>query len=226
MKEIVLRSGGVVLVDDEDYEWLAACKWYDVHGYARGKLNGKQVAMHRIVANAPSQIPVDHINGVRLDNRRSNLRLCTNSQNSAAVLWSPANKTSRFRGVCWDKIRVRWRATIEVNGIKHGLGGYPTEEEAARAYNRAASEYFGEFARLNDVSDMPMASHEQYKKVSRGCSGYVGVTWHPHARRWRAGVSVNGKWRHIGSFLTPEAASEARQTFLAEHKQVSVAGAG
>ncbi len=101
----------------------------------------KRMLLHRAILNAPVDMQVDHINGDPLDNRRENLRLATPSQNSANY------KTREYKGV-----RRRWRkysARVQHGGeVKH-LGMFSTAEEAARAYDRAAFEIWGEYARLN-----------------------------------------------------------------------------
>lgn len=91
---------------------------------------------------------VDHINGDTLDNRRSNLRLCTVSGNNHNRMKSK-NNTSGYKGVSWLKQNQKWRAYIKVNSKDKHLGCYLDKEDAARAYDKAAKEYFGEFARLN-----------------------------------------------------------------------------
>ncbi len=93
---------------------------------------------------------VDHINGNRLDNRKCNLRLATRSQN----LQNSRKRTgcsSRFKGVNWLGQNKRWRARIKVFGKEIALGCFISELEAAEAYNKAAKEHFGDFAKLNEI---------------------------------------------------------------------------
>lgn len=101
--------------------------------------------MHRIVLDAPQGTLVDHKNGDRLDNRRCNLRLATRSQNAA----NTPPKPGRLKGVFFDKARNLWQARIMVNWKERYIGRFLTQEEAARAYDLKAREYFGEFAALN-----------------------------------------------------------------------------
>lgn len=114
--------------------------------------------LHRMLLRPPADMVVDHINGDRLDNRRANLRVCTQTENLANGKPHRDGK-SKYRGVCFRKREGTWRAQISLGGQKSKyLGQYPTEEEAAMAYDHAARERYGDFARLNFPS--PSASHQ------------------------------------------------------------------
>lgn len=139
------------IVDRVDFTYLMQWKWYFHNGYAvrqaGGRKNKKMILMHRVIMQTPRTMITDHINGDKLDNRRCNLRLCTrkqNQQNQKIV----RGGTSKFKGVRWSKRENKWIAKIEQ---KH-LGCFLLETDAALAYNAAAIKYFGEFARLNEVS--------------------------------------------------------------------------
>lgn len=153
MKEIKLTQGKVALVDDEDYNWVNQKTWqaqvnhcgifYACSGYRREK-------MHRVIMGLQKgdKRQVDHINHNGLDNRRCNLRICTNAQN--CMNGKRKGGTSKYKGVHLFKPKGKWYAQIEIGGRKHFfLGSYSTEEDAAIAYNNAAIKYFGEFAHLN-----------------------------------------------------------------------------
>lgn len=148
-------EGKFTLVDDADFERLSQYKWRcDATGYARYSVYDKlkktiqTVLMHRIILDTPDDLHTDHINGDRLDNRRSNLRIATCQQNSANR--KAQGKASIFKGVTLH--RGLWRAQICVNLTGIHLGYFLTQRAAAQAYNDAAIELFGEFAWLNDVS--------------------------------------------------------------------------
>lgn len=113
-----------------------------------------RIYMHRAILDAPDGMQVDHINGDTLDNRRSNLRLVTPTDNMRAYR-SPSKKTSQYRGVFrYENNSLNpWVATITVNYKNIHLGYFKTEEEAALAYNKAAEEYFGEYAQLNQFTE-------------------------------------------------------------------------
>ena len=94
---------------------------------------------------------IDHVNGDGLDNRRANLRPATAGQNQANRSRN-TNGTSRFKGVAWFQKSQKWMAKITHNYKQIYLGCYHTEKEAAIAYNVAALELFGEYARLNNIN--------------------------------------------------------------------------
>lgn len=155
-REIPLSKGLVALVDDEDYDWLLADGKWHVTGYthrlyaARTRWVGKRSfgeRMHRLLL--PGTAYVDHINGNGLDNRRSNLRPASAAQNAQNRRRRSDNR-SGYKGVGKSVVpRKPWIAAIGVNGTHCYLGVFATAEEAARAYDAAAVERFGEFARLN-----------------------------------------------------------------------------
>ena len=94
-----------------------------------------------------------NINGDSLDNRKSNLRICTHAQNSKNLKVRKDN-TSGFKGVCFTKERwrgKRWCAYINSNNKRIGLGRFLTKEEAALKYNEAVEKYHGEFGRMNTL---------------------------------------------------------------------------
>jgi predicted Zn-ribbon and HTH transcriptional regulator len=101
--------------------------------------------MHQLIAGSRN---VDHVDGNGLNNRRSNLRPATKSQNGANARKNPG-KTSRYKGVFWDRERSAWQAKIMVNRKALSLGRFASEEDAALAYDLAAREAFGEFALTN-----------------------------------------------------------------------------
>lgn len=116
---------------------------------------GPVLLLHRVLLGAKKEEEVDHKNGDTLDCRRENLRVATSQQNS----WNQAKQKrktySRFKGVCRaDSNKNPWRAYVggsrdRARTIRKHLGCFPTEEAAARAYDAAAKQLFGEFARLN-----------------------------------------------------------------------------
>ena len=147
------RTGRVALVDDEDYDRLAAIPWqvfrdkYHRTEYAKctsGPLKSK--FMHRIILGLPSYA-IDHRDGNGLNNQRHNLRCATNQQNQFNASLRRDSSTG-FKGV-HKRENGRFTARVRVSGRLISAGVFDTPEEAARAYDRKALEVGGEYARLN-----------------------------------------------------------------------------
>lgn len=159
---IPLSQGKYAIVDSADFDMVSQFKWCYVsngRGYAtRGitrrhkKTGGKDehitIQMHRFILNAKPGEFVDHISGDGLDNRRSNIRLVSNAENSRNRLLGKNNK-SGFKGVHWDKYHGRFVVRIRVNGRSEYAGSSKLAEEAARIYDEAAIKHYGKFAKTN-----------------------------------------------------------------------------
>ncbi len=155
------------MVDDADFEWLSQRKWCvdrcqgGLYAARRTSENGKarKERMHRAILKAPPGVIVDHINGNTLDNRRSNLRVCSHTENLQNM--TSRSGTSRFKGVGWHKARRKWAARIVVNGRHVYLGYFENERKAAEAYDAASLKYFGPFARPNFPVHQPETSRKE-----------------------------------------------------------------
>ncbi|MHB1266985.1 MAG: AP2 domain-containing protein [Acidithiobacillus ferriphilus] len=154
--EIPLTQGQVALIDDEDYELVSQYKrcvtkygnnFYAVTNIYSCGYKRTTIRIHRLVMNAKPGELVDHINHHTLDNRKSELRLCTHFQNHHNS-GKYANNKSGFKGVSWCKRKSKWRASIMANGKHLHLGYFIDPEEAYKAYCEAALELHREFARL------------------------------------------------------------------------------
>lgn len=151
---IPLKNGGTAIVDIEDAPLAMQCVWYanrDRGGVVRGVFAGGfgrrvKAMLSRAIMAPGAGLVVDHINGDPLDNRRCNLRVCTQKQN----IWNrkkPKSNTSGFKGARLDKKTGKWIAYIAKNGRRWHLGTFRTPERAHRAYVAAAKVLHGEFAR-------------------------------------------------------------------------------
>ena len=161
MREIILSTGHIAIVDDDDYERVSAHKWtlHDNYGrgfYARTNIRRATVErkysslmLHRFIANAKPGEVIDHINRNGLDNRKENLRIATRSTNAANSKHRCDRSTSPYRGAY--KAQNRYKAQIRVNGKLLQLGSYICPKEAALAYDYAAKHFFGAFATLNNA---------------------------------------------------------------------------
>jgi hypothetical protein len=151
---IELTQGKYAKVDAEDYEKLNIDKWYAkrcinrFYAHRRNEAN-INVGMHREIMKPGRGYCVDHINGDGLDNRRANLRIVTIAENNYNKRKSKNVRSSQYKGVSIDKRTNKWRAIIYYKYRKINLGHYANEIDAAKAYDEAANELFGKFARLN-----------------------------------------------------------------------------
>lgn len=154
MRAIKLIGGRTAIVDDKNYEFLNQWKWgirYSKGNYYAKRWDGsKEVFMHNLILKPRNGFEPDHENQNGLDNRETNLRYATPSQNRANVKRRKDNK-SGYKGVCFHAKSVKWRAYIQVDKKWRQLGMYVNKEDAARAYNEAAKTAFGEFAWLNEI---------------------------------------------------------------------------
>lgn len=155
VKRIALSDGQYALVDAADYEWLNAYHWHLCSGgYAARSEKGKRILMHRQIMDPPQGMVVDHIDGNRANNCRSNLRVCTRAENQRNQR-KQRGSASGYKGVGYLKGSDRCHAKLVFEGKTIWLGHFDNEVEAARAYDRAAVECFGEFAHLNFPEEWP-----------------------------------------------------------------------
>ena len=150
---VPLPCGRFAIIDECDSDLVCCHPWRAATGfqttYAATGIHPNQVLMHRLILGVPDGVLVDHVSRDGLDNRRINIRPANHSQNAANKAKQRGPYTSQYKGVWLRHDRKKWRAMIEVAGRKVYLGAHATELEAALAYDAAARQEFGEFARLN-----------------------------------------------------------------------------
>jgi hypothetical protein len=159
MTKIQLVGGVCALVDDRDAVFLSRWTWHlSNNGYAvscstKGR-DSKERLMHRVVMERRiGKFPlIDHANRNTLDNRLSNLRAATSSENGGNRIERGKGNTSGFKGVHKTK-SGRWQAKIGAE--RRYIGNFETPEDAAAAYDQAARERYGPFARTNLSVDLP-----------------------------------------------------------------------
>lgn len=191
-------NGSFALVDEDVYDSLIKYRWwcnsdgYPIRiEYENGKYK-KQIFMHKEILKVPKGKQVDHINRDKKDNRISNLREVTPSQNQANRGLDSHN-TSGYKGVSFDKKAKKYRAYVRKDGKTYNLGFYTEREQAAKAYNLKATELFGEYANLNDVDHTGFKlnirkRHSQYRGVSK-----IGDVW-------TSTLIHDGKHLYLGRF--------------------------
>jgi len=168
VRKIPLGDGLYAYVDAADYEWLSQWPWHAHSGGYAGRIeNGKCILMHRQIMQPPKGMIVDHVNRNHLDNTRTNLRLSTRAEN-ARNAGKRRNTVSRFKGVDYIPKSKKWRARLSTCGKRICLGYFEVEEDAARAYDLAAVQYFGEFARLNFPDEWPAERRAEVMRERQG----------------------------------------------------------
>ena len=157
MKKILLTQGKYAKVDNSDFDLLDGWSWCVLSGnnnklYAKRAVPngaGKQkfITMHSSIMKTPKGMEIDHIDGDGLNNQKSNLRICTHSENIKNRTKSKNNK-SGFKGVCWNKEKKKWKVYISSNKKLFHLGYFLDKEEAYKAYCDACLKYHGEFSKF------------------------------------------------------------------------------
>lgn len=138
--------------DKEDYDLIKNYTWYkDRDGYIVSDTHNLRTKLHRLILNPSKEFDIDHIHGnkTRHDNRKSNLRICTRSQNCRNKV-DMSNNTSGCIGVVWSKAANKWMARITVNKENIYLGLFINKSDAIKARIDAEKKYFKDFAPIRN----------------------------------------------------------------------------
>lgn len=170
---IPLTQGKHAIVDNADYDWLVRYKWtlldQNAAHWFRCPETKKQrmIYMHRMILDAPEGILTDHINHNRLDNRRSNLRLCNISESNCNRRGRSGKDYTHYKGIY--PVSGKWAAAITTDKKRVWLGFFDTEKSAARAYDLAAIKYHKDFAMTN----FPLSDYQQEDMVEGAATGGI-----------------------------------------------------
>lgn len=144
---------------------------------------------------------VDHINGIKIDDRATNLRIVTHRENiSTCFRGNDGTFTSEYIGVYWHILTQKWIAQIVIKGKNKYLGSFINEIDAHKAYQKAL---------LNEYNP------EYFKSIKPTfTSKYIGVSWHKANNKWVAHIRINNKQKYLGSFIEEIDAHKAYQEAL------------
>jgi len=207
--EVTLTCGKKTKVDLDDLDYVINKGWQMSNGYAISTTKHIK-AMHRLIFGViPEGMILDHKNRDRLDNRKSNLRICTYSQNAQNKKVIGDTKGVTFRD-------NKWNTSILVDGKFTYLGCFEDKETALRAYDSAAAFHFGEFACTNFKDVIPKhyldIRKENCSRDSNKSSKYTGVCW--KFEKWQAYVFYQGKVKHLGYYIDEEEAAKVRDAAI------------
>ena len=196
------KRGGIALVSEEDYEWLSKYNWHmDKEGYIRSMINNKNTRMHRYIMNATENNVVDHINEIKYDNRRINLRVTTDLKNGQNRRMNKNKKSSSYKGVSYVTIEKKYKALLVINYKPIYLGLHEKEIDAAEAVDMY-------LVHTDDLDHIPMNFPEKkdeylkrpfvpYKIKKPNKTIYRGVTKRKYG--YTATITINKKSIHIGA---------------------------
>ena len=150
----ILHRGKEIQIDKDElwrlkkYKYYYSCTGYNTYLFRTQRINKKNytIRLHREIMNCPKKLQVDHINGNTLDNRKCNLRVCTNAQNVWNTGIMKTNK-SGYKGVYWSKEKKKWHSQITSYGKRIHIGYFNNKIDAHKAYCRASKIYHKVFGR-------------------------------------------------------------------------------
>ncbi|MFA5292575.1 MAG: AP2 domain-containing protein [Phycisphaerae bacterium] len=164
-RKIKLTQNKYAIVDPEDFEKVNLIKWYakedKYNCYAEHKSGKKTISMHRMIMRPEGNLVVHHKNHKGLDNRKANLMAVTKAENNLSNRQGFNRGKSGYKGVRWHNVHQKFYAVLIHKGQRIFLGYFDDEIEAAKAYDKAARKYRGEFA----VTNFEEGGCEYAKKV-------------------------------------------------------------
>lgn len=207
------KNGGVAIVDKEDYDMLNKYSWCKLDGYVVTKINGKNVRMHRLIAKANKSLKVDHINQIKHDNRKSNLRITTSLGNGQNKKIYKNKKSSSFKGVFYNNNSNKYRVRITINYKIINLGSFDNEIKAAEIYDTFIVQNNYEYFPLN----FPEKKDEYLKRkriepISNKKKKYKGVQ--KRNNKYAAIIQINKKIIYIHSSKNPIECAKAYDKYI------------
>ncbi len=193
------KNKGIAIVSQEDYDTLSKYSWHkDNEGYIQGHVNGSTMRMHRFIMNAKFDQQIDHINGIRHDNRRMNLRSSSTLINGQNKKKKKGISKSKYRGITLLE-NGTYHAKITLDGVIHNLGNHKTEQEAVEAWDM----FVLHTGLTHIMLQLPEKREEylsrEYKPYIPRKSEFVGLELNATKTRYVATICVNKKRMHIGS---------------------------
>jgi hypothetical protein len=216
------KENGTFLVDLDMLEFIKTHKCRKASaGYIL--FGNSNALLHRFITKAKKGEKVDHINRNRSDNRKSNLRICTDLENSRNRDKDKKDRSSSYKGTFYVKKNEGWGCGVWVLGKWIGFGAYSTELEAAYIYNINVGKYFGEFSVYNkipqeDINRLKKMKIETLQEKRRSYSKYPNVTYNVCKKCWVWRKMIKGKLYNKQYFKTAESAYKAFLKFEEELK--------
>ena len=218
--KIPISKNQFTLIDKKDYDKIKS-----ISGIYLGAKYSRTTNSYYVICSLPLHIllmgkkegrVIDHKNHNTLDNRKSNLRFCTHVQNNGNRRKIKIG-TSKFKGVSWCARAKMWIARIHYKSRGYHLGYFSDEVEAAKAYDQAALNIFGEFAFINFHNIKYKKTKFDFKRIKgkrrNSTSKYRGVHWSNSKNKWIATIVKYGKLTWIGGFNSEVEAAKAYDNY-------------